>query len=105
MQNSYRRWMRGPDPLGRGPPARRFEWNGSASEEFAPDKSASAGPVPAEPPAVYAGGPSRRNGSGAAAREKNGCNFPQRRQPNRADTTRNGGDDVVLAGLRKGSPL
>ena len=55
-----------------------------AGEEFAPDKSASAGPVPAESPAVHAGGPSRRKGSGAAAREKNGCDFPQRRQPNRA---------------------
>src|SRR5213078_2321125 len=79
------------------------EWSGSAGEEFAPDKSASAGLGPAEPPAGIAGGPSRRNGSGATAPDKNGCNFPRRRQPNRASKNHANDEGVDPTGVKQSS--
>src|SRR5262249_19009104 len=60
------------------------EWSGLDGEEFAPDKSAAAVTnYPAELLTIGVSGTSRRNGLGAIASEKNDCNFPQRRQPER----------------------
>jgi hypothetical protein len=76
---------------GRSQAARRFGWSGPYGEEFAPDKSASAlTDYQAEPLTVIVSGSSRRNVLGAIAFEKNDCNFPWRRQPNRIPKNKNG---------------
>jgi hypothetical protein len=57
-------------------------WSGPYGEEFAPDKSASAGTDDqAELLTVIVSGSSRRNVSGAIALEKNDGSFPRQRQP------------------------
>jgi hypothetical protein len=63
--------------------ARCCGWSGPCGEEFAPDKSASAGIELAELLAVIVSSTWRRNVLGAIAFDKNDCNFPWRRQPRR----------------------
>ena len=76
-----------PARTGPGQPARRFGWSGPGGEEFAPDKSASAGPEwPAGPLPADGSGTSRRNVLGAIALEKNDCSFPWRSDDNRDES-------------------
>jgi hypothetical protein len=74
----------GPGPRGPVSAARCFGWSGPGGEEFALDKSASAGAEgPAELLTALVGGTSRRNVLGAIAPEKKDCDFPQRSDDNR----------------------